>query len=517
MINSQTVRQLEGIVGIGNVYTRLQERLPYRFGYVTEFRYKPPKFIADCVIKPKNTKEVAEVVKLANREKIPVTAWGGGTDFTGANSPIKGGIVLDMKSLNNVEVNTKEHYITAGGGAILLDLTNAAEKHNLLFPHELTTQPSATVGGCIATNSFGHRSGSYRSIKNLILSMEIVLPTGEIIKTKPMFRNAMGYDITTLMVGSEGTLGIITEATFRLLPQPETREFTFYLFDSLGSGFKAAEEIRGNISSEYFDLVELSLLKYSKTKVEFLKRYIKSKTVEDYLHSKYVESSLYGSIVERIIENTPMTKQLTKHLEKTMKGEGYLTIMTLGYEGPKEIVYKKVRIADNIAKKFEGLKFEDDEYYKKRFGGTLEHMQEMLIHVNESNLEKNALSTLDIGVPHNKIIEFIKAIHKLSKKYKSIQLLDIDVYSHSTALGIDFLVNLEKQKEYDMFMKEIKDKVTKFGGSLSFAHGVGIRFVKDMKTMYDQPYIEVMKKIKDSLDPNGILNPGKLGGYDEAG
>jgi FAD/FMN-containing dehydrogenase len=244
---------------------------------------------------------------------------------------------------------------------------------------------------------------------------------------------------------------------------------------------------------------------------------MKSKTFEDYLHSKYIESSLYGSIVEKVMENIPLTKQLTKHLEKTMNGEGCLTIMTLGYEGPEEIVYKKVRIADKIAQKFGGLKFEDEEYYKKRFGGTLEHMQEMLIHVNESNLEKNASSTLDIGVPHNKILELSETIHRLSKKYQSIQLLDIDVYSHSTALGIDFLISLDKQKEYDLFMKELKNNVVKFGGSLSFAHGVGVRFIKDMKTMYDQPYIEVMKKIKDSLDPNGILNPGKLGGYDEAG
>lgn len=511
MTDSRIVKELEEIVGFGNVYTKLSERIPYRFGNLVDFHIKPPDFLADFIVKPKSTQEVSKIIKLANKEKIPVTPWGGGTDLTGANSPIDGGIVLDMKGLNNINVDKHGHYITAGGGTILIDLTIESEKHNFLFPHELVTQASATVGGCIATNSFGHRSGRYRSINNLLLAIEFVSPTGEVIKTKPLFRNAIGYDLASLMTGSEGTLGVITEATFMLLPQPKTREFVFYMFDSLENGINAAKELNQDFTPEYFDLMELSLLRYSKTKVDLLKRYLKSKTLEDYIHSKYVESSLYGSILERIIETVPLTRQITKHIEATMKGNGCLSMMSIGFEGTNEVVKTKVRMLDGIARKHGGLKFEDQTYYEKRFGGILEHTREVLIHVNEANMDENSLSTLDVTIPIPNVIKLSGMIHTLVKKYKNIQLIDIDLYSHMTTIGMDLLVRIDKQKEYEEFMRELKSEISKLGGSLSFAHGAGIRFMRDMDVVHDKTYLEMMWNIKKSVDPNNIMNPNKIG------
>jgi glycolate oxidase len=344
--------------------------------------------------------------------------------------------------------------------------------------------------------------------------MEVVLPTGDIVKTKPLFRNAMGYDITTLITGSEGTLGVITEVTFRLIPQPDVIEFSFYLFDSLENGFNAAEELKQNMNIEYFDLVELSLLKYSNTKADFLKKYMKSKLMENYIHSKYVESSLFGMVLEKVMENTPVTKQLTNHLHATMKMEGCLSVVSLGFEGKKDIVKVKSALANSIMKKYGGFNFQDQTYYEKRFGGTLEHISEMLIHVSESSLDRKMTSTLDLSVPQSKIIELSQIIHNLMKKYKNIQLIAIDIYSHLTTVGVDILVDLDKPKEYRKFMDELKSNVIELNGSLSFAHGVGIRFAEDMSIVFDKQYLDAMKKIKKSLDPNNILNPGKLGGFD---
>jgi FAD/FMN-containing dehydrogenase len=211
-MNENIKKELTRIVGEDNIFTKEIQRFCYRFGNVIDYRLEAPTFIPDCVVKPESAEQISSILILANKNEIPVVAWGGGTDFTGANSPIKGGIVLDMKNFDNVEVNEKENYITAGAGTTLINLTKEAEKKGLLFPHEIATQKTATIGGAIATNSFGYRSGRYRSIRNLILGIEAILPTGEIIKTKPLFKTSSGYDLVSILVGSEGTLGIFPDA-----------------------------------------------------------------------------------------------------------------------------------------------------------------------------------------------------------------------------------------------------------------------------------------------------------------
>lgn len=503
--------ELEKIVGSENVFTELAERLPYRYGNVVEYRIEAPKFLPDFVVKPSSAKQISEILKLANRFKIPVVPWGGGTDFTGANSPVKGGIVIDMKNLNKIEINREEQYVRVGAGAILLRITEEAEKNGFLFPHEITTQPSATLGGSIATNSFGHRSGPYRHIRSLILGIEVVMPTGEIVKMKPLFKTSMGYDLTSLLTGSEGTLGIITETTMRIIPKPETREFSFYLFNSFQEGLNASREIHSNITPEFFDLVELSFLKYSKHSVEFLKEYMKSSLLSKYLHSKYMQNSIYGRVLEKILSRIPPTKKVVKYLNKTIKKESCLSILTVGFEGEKEAVNTRMNIANKIAKSQGGVKFEDKTYYEKRFQRSHEMFEGILPHLEISSANRYGYMILDISIPVTKVEETTEKIHNLTQEYEDIQLFDIDLYSSLSTLGIDLLIPIDKPHIHPEFFKELKEHVLRVDGSLSFAHGVGTRLLPHLEDELSKEYTAVMKKIKTTFDPNNILNPGKLG------
>ena len=511
IMNKTKIKEgLEGIVGNENVFIELAERLPYRYGNVLEYRIDAPGFLPDFVVKPSSAKQISKILKLANKFKIPVVPWGGGTDFTGANSPIKGGIIIDIKNLNKIEINKEEQYVRAGAGAILLGISTEAEKKGFLFPHEITTQPSATLGGAIATNSFGHRSGPYRTIRNLILGIEIVLPTGETIETKPLFKTSMGYDLTSLLVGSEGTLGIITGATMKLIQEPEAREISFYLFNSFEDGLESAREIYKNVTPEFFDLIELSFLKYSDDSIEFLKKYMNSKLLSKYLHSKYVEESVYGKILNSMLPKLSPTKRIISYLESTIEKYGCISILTVGFEGDKEAVRARTNIVNKVAKSAGGFKFEDKTFYEKRFINYHEMFEDIVYHLPASP-EKQGIMTLDISIPITKVDEIKNKIHDLVQKYEEIQLLDIDLYSSLSTLGIDLTIPLDKSKIHIEFFKELKDLVLRVDGSLSFAHGVGIKLLPHLEDELSEEHIAAMKKIKKAFDPNNIMNPAKLG------
>jgi len=466
--------ELIKIVGPENVFTEKIQRLCYRFGNVVEHRLNPPDFLPDFVVRPNSSEQISSILKLANKYKIPVVVWGGGTDFSGANSPIKGGILIDMKGFNKIYIDKEERTVTAGAGVTLKMISEHAEKEGFLFEHELTSQHSATLGGAIATNSFGYRSGKYRSIQNLILGMEIVLPTGEIIRTKPLFKTSTGYDINSLMVGSEGTLGVITEATLRLSPKPEARKIFTYIFSTFDEAVKAAKKIHEIITPDFFELFELSFIEYLESKKEFLKMY------------------LDPSISEIFKDN----------------GESYPAIMTVGFEGKKEIVDIKEGIVD---KALNGtIKINNEEFYEKRFVKYHEDFENILEIIPGVSLDEYSYASFDISIPIKKVTNMAKIIHKIAKKYPEVYLIDIDLYSSMSVVGVDFFVPL-RTNDYVKLSKDIYKRVIEFGGSLSSAHGVGTRLLPFLEEDVGKEFIEVMNKIKRALDPQNILNPGKLG------
>ncbi|MHA2053118.1 MAG: FAD-binding oxidoreductase [Candidatus Hodarchaeales archaeon] len=502
--------ELIGIVGKDNIFTEKTERICYRFGNVTEYKLNPPLFIPDFVVQPRSTEQISQILKLANKHKVPVVAWGGGTDFTGANSPIKDGIVIDMKNFNKVKVVREENYIIAGAGTTLSKLTEEADKADLLFPHEITSQNSATIGGAIATNSFGYRSGRYRSIRNLILGIEAVLPEGDIIRTKPLFKTSLGYDFASFLVGSEGTLGIVTEVTLRLFPKPPRRKFIVYLFNSFEEGFKAGDEIWNKLSPDFFSLAELSFLKYSKSPEMFFIKNSNSKIFSKYIQSKYIEPRLIIKPLNIIFSILPQTRKLIDYVDNTVNNVECISILTVGFEDEIKVVKRKKELTNSISKSFNGLEFKDESFYANRFNNFAKLGEIVEDHFPEDR-ENFGLATFDLSMPKSQIIKMRKSLTKILSKYHSICLIYTELYSSIFTLGFDVIIKNNNKEEYSAFSKEVSEAALNLGGSLSFAHGVGTRFLPFLIEDLGDEYLTLMQKLKKTFDPLDILNPGKLG------
>ena len=236
--------ELTDAVGDANVDVKFADK----FGHSIDYYWIPemwhdrgkecPK--ADFIVHPGSTEEVAKVMKIANQYKIPVVPWGGGSGSQGGALPIYGGIVLDMKRMNKFYGVDKESYtVRCQTGIIARHLEWNCNKEGFSTMHLPASIACATIGGFLAHRGTGVLSTKYGKIEDMVMSLEVVTPTGEIIRTLPVPRHASGPDLTMLFLGSEGTLGVITEVTLKVHPQPEAREFRAYIFKDFHTAMQA--------------------------------------------------------------------------------------------------------------------------------------------------------------------------------------------------------------------------------------------------------------------------------------
>ena len=247
-LRTQILTELEDAVGEANCSVKEIDRVTHSVDYFWLSRMwadrgrKMPE--ADFVVSPENAEETSKVVKIANYYKIPVTTWGGGGGTQGGAIPVCGGILLDTKRMNKIYgVNAKSMYIECGAGAIYKHVEWAANEKGFTTMHYPSSLTCSTVGGFLAHRGIGVVSTKYGKIDDMVLSMEIVLPNGDIIHTSAAPKHAAGPDLNQIFIGSEGTLGIITKAQIRIYEQPETRRFRGFLFKDMSSAFAASREI----------------------------------------------------------------------------------------------------------------------------------------------------------------------------------------------------------------------------------------------------------------------------------
>jgi FAD/FMN-containing dehydrogenase len=339
-----------------------------------------------------------------------------------------------------------------------------------------------------------------------------VLPTGEIIRTKPLFKTSTGYDIVSLFVGSEGTLGVITEVTLKLIPRPRNRRITSYVFGSFDSGLQAINEIQKTTMPDFFTLTELSFLKYSKCPAEFIVKNLNSKFISWYVKSKYIEKKGHIKAIDKLLQNFPHVKTIVGYIDDTLQGKGCLTLLRIGFEGEKDIISHKNRIADRIAKSFGGFKFEDTSGHEKRFTSHLELFKEVIFEQFQEYSQNFRIATFDISSPPSKVLEVKKLIHGLLKNYSTLKLLDIELFSSIGNIDFEVIFPSDDGDSYFKFLDELNTSLLKLGCSLSFAHGVGTRFLPYLNADIGEEQLKVMQRIKKAMDPKNILNPGKIGG-----
>ena len=461
--------ELTWAVGDEHVQTSDSDKLSHSIDYywVPELWHDrgqtlPPP---DFVVYPGSVREVSEVLKIANTHHLPVIPWGGGSGSQGGALPIYGGIVMDMKRMNRVlEIDPVSMTVTAECGINAQHLEWAVEKAGFSTMHFPASISCATLGGFIAHRGTGVLSTKYGKIEDMVITMEVVTPTGEIIHTLPVPRHASGPDLTQLFLGSEGTLGVVTKATLKIHPIPESRKFHAFLFPTMHDAMSAG--------------------------------------------AKIMTTRLRPSVIR--LYDEPETARLIKRVLGIDKQGAYLVF---GFDGPAKIVDLELEQACAICREVDhedlGTEMGDawwDHRYKFFYPPYMFHLPQ-------------AFGTLDTVATFANIEKVYWAMKNVVRE-NFPQAAFIGHFSHwyewGCMLYARFIIEAPPQDPHEALAlyNKIWDMAIRAaireGGVINEHHGVGLKLGRIMKDLYG-PAFHVLESIKKVLDPNNIMNPGKMG------
>lgn len=455
-LDQNLIRSLEKIVGKENVLSSKEDLICYGYD-ATNLEALP-----DLVVFPKEANEISKVLALANKNGFPVIPRGAGTGFTGGSLPVRGGVVLALTRMNRViEIDTENLVAVVEPGVITGEFQKQVEGLGLFYPPDPASTAYSTLGGNVAECAGGPRAVKYGVTKDYVLGLEAVLPTGEIVNTGvKTVKGVVGYDLTKLLVGSEGTLGVITKITLRLIPLPEAKKTMMVVFRQIEDAATAVSRI---ISSK---IVPSTLELMDNASI---------RCAEDYLQMGLPRDA--GALL--LIEVDGDREILPKYISKI-----------------DEITSGLNRYSIAIAETAE----EADALWKARRA-----LSPASYRLNPTKIAE------DITVPRNRIAPFIEEARKIAEE-KNLKIIN---FGHAgdgnlhTSIMIDEKIPGEKEKA-DQAIEEIFKLTVRLGGTLSGEHGVGITKAPYLQLELKQDAIEVMKKIKRVFDPNNILNPGKI-------
>ncbi|MBO8181616.1 MAG: FAD-binding protein [Archaeoglobus sp.] len=408
------------------------------------------------IVKPKSTHEISQILKLAGEQKIPVFPRGGGTGLSGGAVPTSDGIVLSTEKLKWIEIDVENFCAVCGAGITLRELISEAEKNGLSFPPHPGDE-SATVGGMIATNAGGVRAMKYGVMRNYVLGLEAVLASGDVIRLGgKLIKNNAGYNLMHLLIGSEGTLAVVSEAIIRLLP-PFKRTATVAIpFESIEGAIEAVVEILKD------GIIPLAL------------EYVERKALE---------------IGEKVSGK-----------RWPPKDEANLMVIVDGRD-EDEVVSMAERIEEICLKK--GAKNAYIAMGAKEQRDLLEVRS--LIYEGMKDL---VVEVLDVSVPPAKIPEYIKRCNSEAEKM-GFQIVNYghagDGNIHQHPLKVE-----DWESKYPKLKKTFFRIAKELGGSITGEHGVGIVKKSDLKEQVSEVEYELMRRVKQAFDPEGILNPGKI-------
>jgi len=466
-LDDQTIREIEKIVGMKNLIVEEEKMLDYSHD---EFPLPSMSKLPEIVVKPENAKEIAEIMKIASEKMIPVVPRGGATGLCGGCVPLFGGIVLSFENMNRVlEIDEKNSMAVVEPGVTLMDFYQKLEGAGLFFPPHPGDE-SATIGGVIATNAGGARAVKYGVVRNFIRGLEVVLPQGEIINTGgKIMKNSTGYSLLHLLIGSEGTLGIITKAIINLLPPPQAMSTLVVPYDSLHNAIKTVPAImRGKILPMAIEFIEHDPIAVT----------------EDLLNKKWPCQKAAAYLM--IIVDGPGEEEIMKISE---------SIGEICLENEAADVF----IADNKQKQQDILDIRSNLY---------------------EGIKPKTIEILDITVPPAEIANHVDRVHEISDKYQMWlptygHAADGNVHTHLMKAGIKDgkLDEIEQEgwkEKYPQVRKELHEDAKMRGGIISGEHGIGIAKKEYLPLVASPRQIELMKQIKRAFDPNNILNPGKI-------
>lgn len=470
--NEMILHELSSIVGSEYVLTSEADRTIYSVDYYWAPRMLidrgklPP--LPDVIVIPESTEEVSAIIKLANIYHIPVIPWGGGSGSQGGIMPMYGGIMMDLKRLNQIiKIDKISGTVTAQAGINGFDLENALNLEGWTLPHYPASVHSATLGGYLACRGSGTISTKYGKAEDMALSLQVVLPNGDIIHTLPVPNHAAGPGILQLFVGAEGSFGIITQATMRIERLPETRRFRSFLFPNLHAGLEAGRQI-------------------------MLDR--------------------LWPLVIRLYDERSTIRTVRRVLGIEVSSGSY---MVIGFDGWEDVVAAQEKRAFAICKQYSG------EDLGEEAGRTWwEHRYDFYFPPKVLDFPW-MFGTLDTVATFDKLEPLYWAKKKaLEERYKDWDLYYYAHFSHWYPWGVmaydRFIIENPPQdpEEALRLHDEIWDLAIKVnlenGGVINEHHGVGLKLSRHVRTQYG-PAFQVLEDLKNNLDPHHLLNPGKMG------
>ncbi|MBS2968119.1 glycolate oxidase subunit GlcD [Metabacillus sp. KIGAM252] len=457
MLNLEFKEKLIAAVGKSNVEDSNASRLVYSYDATPNFQALP-----DAVVSPRSAEEVSQVVKLCGQYNVPIVPRGSGTNLCAGTCPTEGGIVLLFKHMNKIlEIDEENLTVTVQPGAVTLDIINEVEARGLFYPPDPSSMKISTIGGNINENSGGLRGLKYGVTRDYVMALEIVLANGDVIRTGgKLAKDVAGYDFTRLFVGSEGTLGILTEATLKLIPMPETKSTMLALYQDLGAAARSVSKIIAN--------------KIIPATLEFLDQPT-LKVVEDFA---------------RIGLPTDVK-----------------AVLLIEQDGPADLVAGDMLKMADICKQ--------EQAVSVQLAKTNEEAEAL------RTARRSALSALarlkpttileDATVPRSEIARMVTAINEIGERFN----VQICTFGHAGDGNLHPTVATDARDHDEMERVEkafaaIFEKAIELGGTITGEHGVGEMKAPYLELKLGAAGISAMKAVKSALDPANIMNPGKV-------
>lgn len=457
MLSNKVKEKLISIVAKENFDDSKIERLVYSYDATPNFQSMP-----DAVVSPRNTAEVSEILKVCHEYRVPIVPRGSGTNLCAGTCPTEGGIVLLFKHMNRIlEIDEENLTVTVQPGVITLDMIDAVEEKGLFYPPDPSSMKISTIGGNINENSGGLRGLKYGVTRDYVIALEAVMPNGDIIRTGgKLAKDVAGYDLTRLLVGSEGTLAVITEATLKLVPMPETKKTMLALYQDLSAAAQSVSKIIAN--------------KIIPTTLEFLDQPT-LKVVEDFAQIG---------------------------LPTDVKA-----VLLIEQDGPPEVVERDLNKMAEVCKQEQAVSIQI---------AASEEEADALRTARRAAL--SAIARLkpttileDATVPRSEIANMVTAINEITEKYD----LTICTFGHAGDGNLHPTCatdarNHEEMERVEQAFAEIFEKAIELGGTITGEHGVGAMKAPYLEWKLKPEGIAAMKAIKQAFDPHNIMNPGKV-------
>jgi glycolate oxidase len=455
-LKSDTIQKIIKIVGQENILSSMEERICYSYDGTFQ------RGIPDLVVFPANTKEVAEIVKLANKENFSVFPRGAGTGLSGGSIPIGSGVALVLSRMNKIkEINREDLLAVVEPGVVTGHFHQEVEKLGLFYPPDPASLKTCTMGGNIAENAGGPRAFKYGVTKDYVLGLEVVTPEGEIMHTGGRtVKNVTGYDLTRLITGSEGTLGIVTEITVRLVPKPKEKRTALVIFDKLEDAASTVTAI--------------------------------------------ICHGVIPATLELMDQITINCVEKYNNLGLPLDAEAVLLIEV---DGGKNQVEEDIKSIEEICQNHHcreiqvaSLAEEREKLWKSRRA-----VSSAIVQLNPTKISEDAT------VPRSKIPEMVKRLREIAAKYN----LHLPVFGHAGDgnLHPNILAdknNKEEMERVEKAVAEIFQAALELGGTLSGEHGIGIMKRPYLQWELGEVGMNYLRAIKRAVDPNNILNPGKI-------